>query len=330
MIKMISLGAVGLGAIPLAIAHQQGLFRRHGVDVELVLVPGTEVPQVTTEKPVGYIGAPAAVMRAAEGTDLKILASFDSGRLSNHLVAGPDIKTPADLCGKRLGARVKGAALWIQSVLALEQLGLDPERDNIDILEIGDPPQIGRALEAGNIDAAVLSRAQSGELRAKGYSILLDLYPCNVYGAQDALITTAAFLEQNPAGVGRIISAMIEATAFCLSTRGEVTVLRTVMAELKVLDDAAAKDSLDQLSLILKRKPYPSLRRLQNMQRIMSLHRPSVLEVDIRKLIDDRFVQELETSGFIDSIYRRYEVRAEQSEIDDGAPGDAVASRPVD
>jgi ABC-type nitrate/sulfonate/bicarbonate transport system substrate-binding protein len=131
MIKMISLGAVGLGAIPLSIAQHEGLFRRHGVDVDLVPVPGTRVPQVTTENPLGYIGAPAAVMRAAEGTDLKILASFDSGRLSNHLVARPDVKTPADLCGKRLGARVKGAALWIHSIVALEQLSLDPKCDAV-------------------------------------------------------------------------------------------------------------------------------------------------------------------------------------------------------
>jgi ABC-type nitrate/sulfonate/bicarbonate transport system substrate-binding protein len=305
-INMLWLGAVGLGVIPLSIANQQGLFRRHGVDVHLVPVQGTQVPKLTTESPFGYIGAPAAVMRAAEGTDLKILASFDNGRLSNHLVARPDIKKPEDLCGKRLGARVTGAALWIHSIVALEKLGLDPKRDNINILQIGDPAQIAQALESGNIDAAVLSRAQSRQLSAKGYSILLDLYPANVYGAQDALIATTAFLHEHPDAVEGILSAMIEGAAFSLSTRQQSAVLQTIMTELRVTDSAAAQDSLHQLSLVLTRKPYPSLERLRNMQRIMSLHDSRVLEVDIDKLIDDTFVRKLETSGFIDSIYGEY------------------------
>jgi hypothetical protein len=44
------------------------------------------------------------------------------------------------------------------------------------------------------------------------------------------------------------------------------------------------------------------------MQRIMSLHDSRVLEVEIDKLIDDTFVQKLETSGFIHSIYGEYGV----------------------
>jgi NitT/TauT family transport system substrate-binding protein len=305
-INMLCLGAVGLGVIPLSIAHQQGLFRRHGVDVRLVPVPGTEVPKLTSENPFGYIGAPAALMRATEGADLKILASFDSGRLSNHLVAQPGIKTPQDLRGKRLGARVTGAALWIHSIVALEQLGLHPERDRIDILRIGDPAEIARALESGTIDAAVLSRAQSRQLSARGFSILLDLYPANVYGAQDALVATTAFLQEHPESAEKVVAAMIEGAAFSLSPRQHSVVLQTIMAELRVSDSVAAQESLHQLSLVLTRRPYPSVERLRNMRRIMSLHDPRVLELEIDQLIDDRFVRKLETNGFIDSVYAEY------------------------
>lgn len=302
-INLLYLGAVGLGIVPLSIAHQQGLFRKHGADVQLVPVPGTQVPKLTPEYPFGYIGAPAAVMRAAEGVDLRILASFDNGRLSNHLVARPGINKPEDLRGKRLGARVTGAALWIHSILALEQLGLDPQRDNISILPIGDPPQIAQALESGSIDSAVLSRAQSKQFIAKGFSVLLDLYPANIYGAQDALVVTAAFRHEYPDAVEGIVSAMIEGTAFCLTVSKQPVVLQTIMEVLKVTDTDAARESLHQLSLVLTRKPYPSLERLRNMQRIMSSHDPSVLGVEIDKLIDDCFVRKLETNGFIDEAY---------------------------
>ncbi len=103
------------------------------------------------------------------------------------------LRSPFNKGMRRLGARVPGVALWIHTILALEQLGLNPKRDNISILPIGDPSQVMQALEDGRIDGAVLSRAQSRQLAAKGYAVLFDFAPANLYGAQDALVSTAAF-----------------------------------------------------------------------------------------------------------------------------------------
>jgi ABC-type nitrate/sulfonate/bicarbonate transport system substrate-binding protein len=164
-INLLHVGAV----LPLSIAQEQGLFTKHGVEVRLVLVPAPNVPRLAEENPFGYIGAPGVLLRAAEGTDVKIVGSFSTDRVTGHVVARPDIKKPEELRGKRVGVRALGAGLWIQTILALEHLGLDPTRDNISTLAIGDPPQIVQALEAGTIDAAVLPAAQSRQLKAKGF-----------------------------------------------------------------------------------------------------------------------------------------------------------------
>ena len=97
----------------LAMAEQQGLFGKYGVDVRSVAVKGATVPRLTADMPLGMIGEPAALLQAAEGADLRLVASFSDIKLSGHLVARPGIKTPGDLRGKRLGARVIGAGLWI-------------------------------------------------------------------------------------------------------------------------------------------------------------------------------------------------------------------------
>jgi ABC-type nitrate/sulfonate/bicarbonate transport system substrate-binding protein len=239
-------------------------------------------------------------MKAARGSQLRILASLDSGRLFNHLVVNPTIKKPEDLRGKRLGARVTGAALWIHTVIAVEQLGLDPLRDNISIVPIGDPAQVMKALEEGRVEGAVLSSAQSRQLTGKGYSVLLDLSPLNVYGAQDALVVTTGFLREHPDSVEGLVAGLIEAAAFAQSPKGKSAVLETIKAELNVTDDAAAEDGLLQLSKIIVPKPYPSADRLRNMQRIMSGADPKAMEVDVTDLIDSRFVTKLDESGFID------------------------------
>ena len=78
------------------------------------------------------IGEPAALLQAADGMDLRIVASFSSINLSGHLVARPGIEDADGLRGKRVGVRVVGAGLWISTMLALEQLGLDSGRDCIN------------------------------------------------------------------------------------------------------------------------------------------------------------------------------------------------------
>jgi ABC-type nitrate/sulfonate/bicarbonate transport system substrate-binding protein len=305
-VNLLCLGAVGLGSILLSVAHHHGLFRKHGVDVQLVPVPGTQIPEPTANNPFGYIGAPAAVMRASEGTDLRILASFDTARLSSCLVVREGIDKPEQLRGKRLGARATGAAMWIHTVLALEAMGLQPAKDQIGIEEIGDPADVVRALEAGRIDGAVLARAQCEHLASQGCSILLDLFPLNILGAPDALVGTTDVLRQHPDAAQAIVAGLIEGAAFALSPRERPVALESVKAALRITDTAAAESGLLELSKVVARKPYPSTARLHDMQRIMTLSKPAVASVAIDDLVDDQFVRKLDETSFIDRTYSSY------------------------
>jgi ABC-type nitrate/sulfonate/bicarbonate transport system substrate-binding protein len=218
------------------------------------------------------------------------------------VVARPDIKKPEELRGRRFGVRALGAGQWIQTILALEHLGLDSKRDNISTLAIGDQTQITRALEASTIDAAVLSSAQSRQLRAKGFSVLLDLYPAGIFGFPNALAVTATYLQQSPDVVEKVVAALIESMAFSLSPINKSTVLRTIIKTFKVTDPAAAEEGYQEFLFTAIRKPYPSVEQLRNMQKVMALHDPKVLGVKVEDLIDDRFVRKLDESGVIDRL----------------------------
>ncbi len=295
-------GAVGAWVVPLLVAEEQGLFTKHGTEVRLVPASGATVPRLTADVPLGCIGGPAALLQAAAGTDLRILGSFDTARLSGHVVARPDIKKPQELRGKRFGVRVIGAAQWIHTILALEHLGLDPKRDNISTLPIGDETQIVRALETGAIDAAVLSQAQSRQLKAKGFSVLLDLSPANVYGAPSALVVTTTYLQQHPDVVENVLTALVEATAFSLAPINKATVLSTIMKLFNLTDLEAAERNYESLAS-LRHKPYPAVERLKSVQKVMAVHDPKVLDVRVEDLVEDRFVRKLDERGVIDRLY---------------------------
>ncbi len=86
--------AEGTGSflVLLAMAEQQRLFGKYGVDVRSVAIKGATVPRLTADMPLGMIGEPAALLQVAEGADLRLVASFSDIKLSGHLVARPGIK----------------------------------------------------------------------------------------------------------------------------------------------------------------------------------------------------------------------------------------------
>ena len=288
----------------LAMAEQQGLFGKYGVGVRSVAIKGATVPRLTVDMPLGMIGEPAALLQAAEGADLRVVASFSEIKLSGHLVFRPGIKSPADLRGKRLGARVIGAGLWISTVLALEQLGLDPRRDDIAILPVGSPVQIFRALEQGGIDGALVTAAQSRELQAKGFVALLKDYPSNISSFGGGLVVANDFLSNNRDVVSKVVHALLEALALCLGGRDKVKIMQAFQAALGITDEETAKSSLGEL----RRNPYPSLAPLAKMKTVISIHDPRVLNVSVTDIIDDQFVRKFDEDGELDALYATHGV----------------------
>lgn len=307
-IAIASPGPLGVTvSIPLAIAREQGLFAKYGLEARVnVGLP----PLVGKESELGVVGSPAALLQIAQqGTDLKILGAFSTGRISGHLVTRAEIKKPEDLRGKRLGVGGPiGAGSWISAILALQHFGLDPKRDNITIVSGGGAFQNAKALEDGTIDAAMLNPAQSSQMNPKGFVVLLDMYQNNVYGVQTVLATTGAYLQEHPDVVEKVMTALVEAMAFSLAPTNKPTVLKTIMKDLKLTDPAAGERGYQDLR-DLNRKPYPIAERLRSMQKVMALHEPKVLSVKVEDVIEDRFVRKLDENGTIDRLYNTYGVK---------------------
>jgi hypothetical protein len=129
-----------------------------------------------------------------------------------------------------------------------------------------------------------------------------------MYGAPDALVATTSFLVDRPEVIEAIVAGLIEGAAFALSPRRRPLVLEAIKAELMIADSVAAEIGLLELLKAVARKPYPSVERLCDMQRIMSANDPAVRGVSIKDLIHDRVVRKLDEDGFIDGTYASYAV----------------------
>lgn len=293
--------------LPLWIAHEQGLFARQGIDAQIL--PDVASRGIGDDVPFGVLGIPAVIERASEGRDLKVLVTLGTARMTEHLVVGHDIKTTEALRGKRFGVITIGTGYWISSILALEHIGLDPKRDGISFIEMKTVPKLLQALEDGGIDAVMVDPGQSAQLRDKGFSMLLDMYPANISGYQGALVVAGGYARQHPDVVEKVVTGLVEGIAFSLAPQNEETVRKSLEARLKISAPAAVEAAYRTFLSRANRKPYASITAMRNMQRVIAFNDPKVLNVKIEDIVDDRFVRKLDDSGAIDRLYQGYTVK---------------------
>lgn len=303
----VKIGAASASSSMLSLwaAQEQGLFAKHGIDGQLILIRGgsTLVASLLAgEIQMAFTSGVSVLGAAAQGVDVKMLSSISS-RVSWKLIANPQIKETEDLRGKRFGVQSIVGSTWMYAMLALEQLGLEPKRDNISFLPIGDAVTIGHALEAGRIDAAVLDPALSRRLTSKGFSQLVDLTKTSATFPGLGLAVTRSYLEQQPATIERTVTSLTEGLAFVQSPANKAVVLKLLMKHLRISDPNVAEDGYQDQLLTLNRKPYPSLEGLRSAQRLMAQQNSKIAALKVGDLVDARFVRELDESGLIDRLY---------------------------
>lgn len=301
----IGAASVSSSALSLWAAQEQGIFAKHGIDAQLILIRGgsTLVASLLAgEIQAAFTSGVSVLGAAAQGVDVKMLTSISS-RVSWRLVAAPQIKRAEELRGKRFGVQSIVGSTWMYAMLALEQLGLEPRRDHISFFPIGDPVTIGHALEAGRIDAAVLDPALSQRLASKGFSQLVDLAKTKATFPGLGIGVTRAYLDQHAATVEKLVAAVTEGLVFVQLPANKPVVLKILMKHLRIADPGVAESGYQDHLLTLNRKPYPSLDGLRNAQRLMGQQNPKVTALKVEDLIDARFVRKLDDSGFIDALY---------------------------
>ncbi|MSP41122.1 MAG: ABC transporter substrate-binding protein [Deltaproteobacteria bacterium] len=303
----ISQSAVNTRSAILWIAQSQGLFAKHGLEVETIYLRSSNLQMAamaTGDVQFASSGGAPVLSAVAGGQDLKIVAS-PSNRLAYDVVVRPEIKEARDLRGKRFGVTNIGGTTWMAAILALEHLGLDHQRDQIRINALGNQTILAQAVEAGNIDATLLDPFLSRRLKQKGLSVLIDLYRAKIPFINTSLIVNGAYLKGNAEIVENVLKSLMEAQAFVGAAANKHIVLQTMARQMKIADPTVLEEGYQEILVGFERKPYPSVEGLRNIQRMMSGLNPKVTRVKAEDIIESRFVRKLDDSGYIDSLFAK-------------------------
>jgi len=300
--------AMNARVAPLWVAEDHGFFIKYGVNANAIFIrqaPVLVAALTAGDVQAAYTGGTTVLPAVAGGSDLKIVMTL-TNRLGYDVVAAPGIKTAKDLRGKKVGVQTLAGTVWMGAMLALEYLGLDPQRDNITFLVVGDQTVATQVLEAGQIDMTVLDGVFSRRLKQKGFNILAELSKANIPFSSQGLVAKSGLLREQRETVESLIKGLLEGIAFCLSPRNKGAVIATIMKRLKINDPAAAEEGYLDVINGIERKPLPTLEGLANIQRLMKLRNPNIEKLKLEDLVDDRILRRLDESGFIDGLAKTY------------------------
>jgi NitT/TauT family transport system substrate-binding protein len=303
----ISQSAVNTRSAVLWIAQGQGIFAKHGVEIETIYLRSSNLQMAalaTGEVQIASSGGAPVLSAVSGGQDLKIVAS-PSNRLAYDVVVRPEIKEAKDLRGKRFGVTNIGGTTWMAAILALEHLGLDASRDQVRINAIGNQTILAQAIEAGNIDVTLLDPFLSRRMKQKGLSVLVELHRARIPFVNTSVIVTGNYLRDHPDVVENVVKSLLEAQAFISSPANRNVVLQTMMRQMKLNDPVTLEEGYQDLLVGFEKKPYGSAEGLRNIQRMMGSLNPKVSRVKVDELIDNRFIRKLDESGYIDGLYSK-------------------------
>ncbi|MGE5303276.1 MAG: ABC transporter substrate-binding protein [Alphaproteobacteria bacterium] len=290
---------VGSWFIPV-ITKEAKYFDREGLSVELVRVGGSTrivAALIGGSGQLIHAGEPAVIPAVARGSDVVIIATIS--KVPQHrLIGRPEIKDVKELKGRTVGVTSFGATSDFILRYALQKHGLDPNKD-VSIVQTGGQPEGLAAMAAGRIFAQRMSFPLHLKALQMGMRELVDFSTLGLEENVGPVITTRSFIAQRRDTVLRFMRAFIRGMHRYKTDKDFANKIFAKFAQLN--DQAMVEANWQEYATHLEKIPRPTLKGIQQVIDSGTLGK---IDVKPERLVDFSIVDELEKSGFIDSVYK--------------------------
>jgi NitT/TauT family transport system substrate-binding protein len=298
----IGYGAPSVTMSMLWITKEGKLFEKNGLDVEVLYLESALVQRALIAGNVAFGEMTGSLMSAPklQGADLVMVAGF-LNHLQYRLVARPEIKSVAELKGKRVGVSRFGAGADRATRLLLSKLGLHPEKDVV-LVQVGGAPTRLSALSANAIDAAIVDPPDHKKAQEAGMRVLANMEEMNIPFQHTGLVTSRAQLAKTPDIARRVLKSFVE--GIHLASVNAETPKKAFRKYMRLQQERELDDAYQVLRGFMQRKPYPTLEGFKAVFAELAEQIPAAKNADPKDFVDTRFLEELDRSGYIDGLYR--------------------------
>jgi NitT/TauT family transport system substrate-binding protein len=213
-LKKVRIGypAFSLTFLTFFVAKDAGIYKKHGLDVDMVQMAGAVQTSALVAGEIDYLtGITSPLVAAARGLPFKGIMITHEKTLF-WMIANPEIRRMEDLIGKTVAV---DRLATLQDIVArdlVKRKGVNPDR--VTFIQTGSVSNSVQSLTQGNVAAALLSLPHNFVMTQKGYRELASALEFNQRSASGGIATREAKLKQEPAQVKAVIRATLEAMEF--------------------------------------------------------------------------------------------------------------------
>ena len=290
-------------ALLVSLAEKRGLFAKYGLSSVVVYIPGGSTvvqTMMSGDIDLGQLTGAPGVAANLRGADIVYIAMTDD-TMGYQIATRRDIKSPAELKGKRLGISRFASSSDFGTRTLLKRLGIDPKE--VTILQIGNETERLAALKSGTIDGSVFNAPFGSVAKKFNFNILADAGALGIAYFNTGMCGSAKVLQKNEGRILNFMRAYLEAIKI-FKTEPEYT-LKALAQFSRVNDQELLKEAYEYNKNKIPDIPYPSLSAMQAVIDPLVEADPKVGKIDAKNYISDRFLKKLEEEGFVKKLMGR-------------------------
>jgi NitT/TauT family transport system substrate-binding protein len=283
------------------VAVDKGLFNKYGLDVSMIQVRNGQVSlsALMSGSVQAFWPAVSSVLSGVSGGAKIGCVASPFNKIARELIVRKEIDSLAGLRNRIFGVQSIGGGFWLQTVIVLDGLGVDPEKNGLQMRVIGDEPTILQSLLASNIDAAVITFASAEVAKRAGFRSLVNSSQMRVPYQGVGICTRSDRITTSPDLTMRLVKGMVDAVVYIHDPRNKRDVMEVLKKHLQLRTDKDAETSYESLRLVSTLDIAPDAAAWKNIQRFVAKVNPKVAQVDINQIITLSFIKTLEENGFL-------------------------------
>jgi NitT/TauT family transport system substrate-binding protein len=297
----VAYATLGPALSPGWVTSDKGIWRKHGLDVDLVYLGGgsRSVPALLSGSIQLFFGSDtAAYVAAIQGAKI-VKLGVTMNTLGYFLMTSPDIRSIADLKGKVLGIGLGRDLPYAHLTRILRDNGIDPKTD-VKLLPLGGGPGgYISALKAGRVQGSLLIPPNHLVAEKAGLKALTKIDVPTLAGG---LNTSQPFLEKNRDTFIRFVKGYLEGIQYMTTNKNES--LKTFAKYLQNADPAVNAYLYDDITSRIEKDLRPTREAIQYMLDLIVLDLPQAQRVSDKDFWDLSLLDEIQKSGFIDQLQK--------------------------